>query len=479
MRQIFLALMIACASITSIQYVDARPSMSTSARSGSGLSTSRSPSSSSSGFGRAYSNSARSAGLGNYLRNNQPATPRPSSSPRYTPPIAHNNNTPFFGHNAPSPRYTPPPTVEHNTTTVIHHNDGGNGFINGMLIGSILSNHDHGSSNVTNNTYNNGVPVNNSTTTNTAQNSGGFSSNAPTNVTPTSSPNNTPKSNNQHDNNTGIFFAIGFLLFLLILGGLGYLGYRLYTLKNRARDTINNLTNPTPNNNTHGNSTVTPYATLPSNIVNPLNVKVPGTNSTSNGSPISIDRIALTNIVTGDSHFPRLHDTDYNVMGYSKLVTPQLNGVGIERILLGDGAVFIQNIIDDHQRIIETAIYQRIDIDSNPDIDKILQGTTPVLGNQTFSINDERKNDTVTYQRSMQSPDAILQMRGRETFYTNEGVENMGNIFMAYERQRSDQGIESILLQVTYDGDDNDPRNPQYEVYIGAPLNKTDITVYN
>ena len=79
----------------------------------------------------------------------------------------------------------------------------------------------------------------------------------------------------------------------------------------------------------------------------------------------------------------------------------------------------------------------------------------------------------------MQSPDAILQMRGRETFYTNEGVENMGNIFMAYERQRSDQGIESILLQVTYDGDDNDPRNPQYEVYIGAPLNKTDITVYN
>ena len=473
MRQIFLALMIACASITSIQYVDARPSMSTSVRSGSGFSVSRS-SSSSSGFGRAYSSSSSSSSLGTYMRRNQPTAARPSVSASAPSSAVHNNSGSFWGNNTPSPRYTPPPVVQHNTTTVIHHNDGGNGFVNGMLIGTILGNHDHGSSNVTNNTYNNGVPVNNGTTTNTPQNSGGFSSDAPPATTPNSAT-NAPMPNK---NDNGVF-AIGFIILLLMLAGLGYLGYRLYTLKNRARDTINNLTNPTPNNNTHGSPTVAPYATLPSNIVNPLNVKVPGTNSTSNGSPISIDRIALTNIVTGDSHFPRLHDTDYNVMGYSKLVTPQLSGIGIERILLGDGAVFIQNIIDDHQRIIETAIYQRIDIDSNPDIDKILQGATPVLGSQTFNINDKRKNNTVTYQRSMQSPDAILQMRGRETFYTNEGVENMGNIFMAYERQRSDQGIESILLQVTYDGDDNDPRNPQYEVYIGAPLNKTDITVYN
>lgn len=403
------------------------------------------------------------------------------SAPSYVPPA------PAYASTAPQTQHV---VVDH------YHNDSGNGFVTGMVMGSLLSHHDSDNRPVViNNTPAQSVPQQHNYENNSVSNP--MQENHPSvnsqNSVPSTQVASTPaydstSSNQSAPDTTQVASVdqtkshsshIGIIIFFLLLAGIGGAGGLYMYRKNNVKRSfgehvVDQVVNKFDKNDEPTQQDMSPFE-------NPLNVKVPVAGTSGKGSVVTMDLDVRVQSMDASGHFPKITDTSFAVSGYSKLVCDGLfKGASIERLYIGEDASMFLQLVMNNGKIIESVLYTNVDNEQLSEENwKMLLEQNGKLGLQTFPVPKADGSGNVDYTR-MIDPETpwVDAVSAEEDIMTPDGTDLNMHKFMLFEREHGDVS-EFLFADVRYANDDNgDVQDGAFIMAVGIPVNTQSIHVY-
>lgn len=366
---------------------------------------------------------------------------------------------------APTRSYNPPPQQ-----VIVHHDSSGdNGFVNGMIMGSIMSHHDDSRPVIVNNTPSPAqyAPVSAPAPVQTVA-----SNPAPQTVVPAPAPVQAqPASSSSH---TGLFLFILLVLFVVIAVVL-YRMRQKRTVRSLGEHMVDQVIQKVKHHDDPTQQDMTPF-------VNPMDIKIPVDGSAGKASVISLDLDVRVQSMDAAGHFPQIKDKTFTATAYTKLVCGGVfEGASIERIYLDDASMFVQLVMDARGKVIETVLYTNVESDqlSEADWETLIADNTGRMGLQTFPVPDANGGKNVIYDR-MIDPEVkwVPPVEAEEDIMTSAGPDMNKHKFMIFEREHGDMS-EFLLVDARYnEGDDGQPEDSAFIMSVGIPVNVNAIHAY-